>query len=141
MSFTRAADIMTTELITIKSDATLHQAHGIMREHNIRHIPVVDSKNMLVGMLTQKVMIAQVMKIISVYGASALETKEQQTHVSEIMDTDFESVDPNEQLVDIAKFFVTNRHGCMPVMDGTSLVGILTSSDFVRLSIALLEKS
>ncbi|MEO2279254.1 CBS domain-containing protein [Pseudoalteromonas pernae] len=141
MHLSTAANIMTTDLVTIAPDATLHQAHEVMREHNIRHIPVVDEDQQLLGMLTQKVMIAQVMKIISVFGASALERKEKQTLVSEIMSTDFDSVAPQEPLIDIAKFFLTNRHGCMPVVSDDKLVGLLTSSDFVRLCVSLMEKS
>ncbi len=141
MHLSTAANIMTTDLVTIAPDATLHQAHEVMREHNIRHIPVVGEDQQLLGMLTQKVMIAQVMKIISVFGASALERKEKQTLVSEIMSTDFDSVGPQEPLIDIAKFFLTNRHGCMPVVSDDKLVGLLTSSDFVRLCVSLMEKS
>ncbi|MEO2266076.1 CBS domain-containing protein [Pseudoalteromonas sp. YIC-656] len=141
MHLSTAANIMTTDLVTIAPDATLHQAHEVMREHNIRHIPVVGEDQQLLGMLTQKVMIAQVMKIISVFGASALERKEKQTLVSEIMSTDFDSVAPQEPLIDIAKFFLTNRHGCMPVVSDDKLVGLLTSSDFVRLCVSLMEKS
>ena len=141
MNLKTAADIMTSKLVTIKADTSLHDAHEVMREHNIRHIPVVNDDNSLAGMLTQKVMIAQVLKIISVYGASALERKEKQTSVADIMTKDFASVSPDEPLIDIATFFVNNRHGCMPVLQEGKLAGILTSSDFVRLSVALMEKS
>ncbi|WP_462158494.1 CBS domain-containing protein [Pseudoalteromonas sp. GB56] len=141
MHLATAKEIMTTDLVTIAPEATLHQAHEVMREHNIRHIPVVSDDKKLVGILTQKVMIAQVMKIISVFGASALERKEKQTLVSEIMSTDFASVMSDEPLIDIAKFFLSNRHGCMPVVDDGKLQGLLTSSDFVRLCVALMEKS
>nr|WP_325050648.1 CBS domain-containing protein [Pseudoalteromonas sp. T1lg10] len=136
-----ARDLMTASPITIAADAALYDVHQLMRQYNIRHIPVTDDKQHLVGMLTQKVIIAQVMKIISVFGADALERKEKQTPVSEIMLTRFDTVDSSDQLIDIAKFFLNNRHGCMPVLEAKKLVGVLTSSDFVRLSISLMEKS
>jgi CBS domain-containing protein len=56
------------------------------------------------------------------------------------MVTDFVSVTPTQPLRDVVTFFVENRHGCMPVIDEQNkLVGILTSSDFVRLAAALLS--
>ncbi|MBS3796539.1 CBS domain-containing protein [Pseudoalteromonas sp. BDTF-M6] len=136
-----AADLMTASPVTTNADASLYDVHQLMREYNIRHIPVTDDKQHLVGMLTQKVIIAQVMKIISVFGADALERKEKQTHVRDIMLTSFDTVESSDQLIDIAKFFLNNRHGCMPVLEAKKLVGVLTSSDFVRLSITLMEKS
>ena len=52
----------------------------------------------LVGMLTQKIMIAQVMNIMANYSASALERKEKQTKVVDIMATDFTSISPEQPL-------------------------------------------
>ncbi|MCG7544371.1 CBS domain-containing protein [Pseudoalteromonas sp. MM17-2] len=141
MQLHTAADLMTPAPLTVTADASLHDAHALMREHNIRHIPVTDGHGTLIGMLTQKLMIAQVMRIISVFGAPALERKEKQTQVGDIMLQDFDTVAPGDALSDIAEFFLNNRHGCMPVVEEQKLLGILTSSDFVRLSVELLKKS
>jgi CBS domain-containing protein len=134
------SDLMTPDPFAISAQNTLHDAHNLMKEKNVRHIPVINEHGGLVGMLTQKIMIAQVMNIMANYSASALERKEKQTKVVDIMATDFTSVSPEQPLHEVAKFFVENRHGCMPVVDkDNNLVGILTSSDFVRLAAALLS--
>ncbi|WP_394193567.1 HPP family protein [Pseudoalteromonas atlantica] len=134
------ADLMTPAPLAIKADNTLHDAHNLMKEKNIRHIPVINENGALVGMLTQKILIAQVMGIMANYSSTALERKEKQTKVLDIMATDFTSIEPEQPLHEVANFFVENRHGCMPVVDkDNNLVGILTSSDFVRLAAALLS--
>jgi len=134
------ADLMTPAPLAIKADNTLHDAHNLMKEKNIRHIPVINENGALVGMLTQKILIAQVMGIMANYSSTALERKEKQTKVLDIMATDFTSIEPEQPLHEVANFFVENRHGCMPVVDkDNNLVGILTSSDFVRLADALLS--
>ncbi|NHH88566.1 CBS domain-containing protein [Pseudoalteromonas sp. MB47] len=134
------SDLMTPDPFAISAQNTLHDAHNLMKEKNVRHIPVINEHGGLVGMLTQKIMIAQVMNIMANYNASALERKEKQTKVVDIMATDFTSISPEQPLHEVAKFFVENRHGCMPVVDkDNNLVGILTSSDFVRLAAALLS--
>ena len=53
------SDLMTTNLFTVSTSSTLHDAHNLMKEKSIRHIPVVDENNLLVGILTQKIMIAK----------------------------------------------------------------------------------
>ncbi|WP_273048030.1 CBS domain-containing protein [Pseudoalteromonas sp.] len=134
------SDLMTSDPLAVSADHTLHDAHNLMKEKNIRHIPVINGNGELVGMLTQKIMIAKVMGILTTYGENALKRKEKQTKVEDIMVTDFVSVTPTQPLRDVVTFFVENRHGCMPVIDEQNkLVGILTSSDFVRLAAALLS--
>ncbi|ASD65956.1 HPP family protein [Pseudoalteromonas piscicida] len=134
------ADLMTADPFAVIAENTLQDAHNLMKEKNVRHIPVIDEAGSLVGMLTQKIMIAKVMGIMATYGANALARKEKQTKVQDIMATDFASVRPGQSLQDVVRFFVDNRHGCMPVVDEQNkLVGILTSSDFVRLAAALLS--
>lgn len=132
--------LMTVDPLCVTRDASLKDAHDLMREKNIRHIPVIDSNGELVGMLTQKIMVARVMGLMAQYGATALERKEKQQLVADMMVTDFAAVSPGQSLKEVAGFFVKNRHGCMPVVDeNNKLKGILTSSDFVRLAAQLLE--
>ncbi len=141
MTINTVAELMTPDPLSVKRDATLKDAHDLMREKNIRHIPVIDSNGELIGMLTQKVMIAAVMSLLAKFGATALERKEKQQLVAELMLTDFATVTPEQSLQQVASFFVQNRHGCLPVVNANNkLLGILTSSDFVRLAAELLEQ-
>lgn len=139
MALLTVAELMTADPLSITRAASLKDAHDLMREKNIRHIPVIDEQGILVGMLTQKVMMAAVIGLLAKYGATALERKEKQQLVVDLMLTDFATVAPQQSLKEVATFFVQNRHGCLPVVqDGNKLVGILTSSDFVRLAASLL---
>src|SRR5262249_34058144 len=52
--------------------------------------------------------------------------------VAEIMTTSVETVEPDTPLSDAAQIMMENKYGCLPVLDGMELVGILTESDFVR---------
>ncbi len=141
MTMTTVAELMTADPLCVTRDASLKDAHDLMRSKNVRHIPVIDEHGALVGMLTQKIMIAKVMSLMAQYGATALERKEKQQLVADLMATDFAAVTPQQSLADVVKFFIDHRHGCLPVVDeNNKLKGILTSSDFVRLAAELLAK-
>ncbi len=141
MTMNTVEDLMTADPLSLHRAATLKDAHDLMREKNVRHIPVIDEQGMLVGMLTQKVMMAAVIGLLAKYGATALERKEKQQLVADLMLTDFATVTAEQSLAEVAAFFVKNRHGCLPVLTPENkLIGILTSSDFVRLSAELLAR-
>lgn len=136
------ADIMTTDLVKLTKEASLQDAHNITREKGIRHLPVVEQKTgKLLAIVTQKNMIAKVISALTLYGGSALAEQETRTGIMEVAVTDYDTVDRNQPLVDIAPFFLRNKHGCLPVVDEQArLVGIITSSDFVKLSVQLLQE-
>ena len=140
MTATTVAELMTADPLCVLRSASLKDDHDLMRQKNVRHIPVIDANGELVGMLTQKIMIAKVMGLMAQYGATALEHKEKQLLVSELMATDFAAVTAEQSVAEVADFFVSNRHGCLPVVDSDNkIIGILTSSDFVRLAARLLK--
>ncbi|MCC5825758.1 MULTISPECIES: CBS domain-containing protein [Alkalimonas] len=140
MTAKHVAELMTANPLFVRRDQTLKDAHDLMRTKNIRHIPVLDEQDKLVGVLTQKKMIATVMGLLAKYGTSALERKEKQQIIGELMDTDFATVQPQQSLAEVISYFLKNKHGCLPVVDeNEQLLGILTSSDFVRLAGQLLE--
>ncbi|WP_107852869.1 CBS domain-containing protein [Oceanimonas marisflavi] len=141
MAMQQVGDLMTRELLTLDQTATLKDAHDLMREKSIRHIPVVDPlTGKLLGVLTQKRIIATIMELLSDYGVSALERRERECRVVEILDADLESVDVQAPLTEVVAFFLSNKHGCLTVVDEEGrLQGMVTSADFVRLCAELLK--
>ncbi len=140
MTMQTVAELMTEDPFSLTRAATLKDAHDLMRVKNIRHIPIIDEAGLLTGMLTQKVIMAKVIGLLAKYGATALEQKEKQQVIADFMLTDFATVTPEQSVVEVAAYFLKNRHGCLPVINqDNKLVGILTSSDFVRLAVLLLE--
>lgn len=135
------SDIMTIDVVSLSPQSSLRDAHQTTRRMGIRHLPIVDTKtSALVAILTQKSMIAKVVSLLTQYGSETLEQKEQETNVMELAVTDYDAVAPGDSVAKIAPFFLQNKHGCLPVLDeNQQLVGIVTSSDFVKLAIQLLQ--
>ncbi|WP_116474060.1 CBS domain-containing protein [Zobellella maritima] len=141
MTMNSVGDLMTRQILTLDQSATLRDAHELMREKSIRHIPVVDPlTGKLLGIITQKRMVSSIMSLLADYGVSALERRERECKVVEIMETDYNSVDVDAPLTEVVSFFLQNKHGCLTVVNAErQLQGIVASSDFVRLCAELLK--
>ena len=136
-----AQDIMSRQVITCTSRDSLAEVRKRMKEHNIRHIPVVDElTGHLEGLLTQKEVLQQAFDIANKFGIGDLEHQEAKRKVRDIMRTDAKTITADACLLEAGEFFLASKYGCLPVLEGQKLVGILTSADFVRLSIELLKK-
>lgn len=55
------------------------------------------------------------------------------------MQTDVVTVPPSMMLRDAAEILLHNKYGCLPVLEGERLVGIVTEADFLKLTISLLD--
>ena len=129
--------IMSTELITIAPGASLADARELMQENRIHHLPVVENKDELVGLLS----LTDVLRASD----SSLRADEERIRAAEIpvrdvMVTDVATVSHAASLRQAALFLEKYKIGCLPVISGDKLVGIITDSDFVAVAINLLEQ-
>lgn len=134
-------EIMTTQVVCISDQASLKDAHALMKSRNVRHLPVISEQDSrLVGILTHKKMVSTVMSLVTKYGSDALDRKERGQTVASIMDTDHQHLTVDEPLSIVVEYFIDNKLGCLPVIDDSGKVeGIVTSSDFVKLCAKLLK--
>ena len=132
------AEIMTTKVAYIAESANLREARSALKDLNVRHLPIVSEAGVLVGLLTQRVVLAEVIKLVDQVGVSGLENEEKLHSVREIMQTNFQVADPSMDLKVAGQYFIDNKHSCLPVIEQGQLVGILTSQDFVKLCVGLL---
>jgi CBS domain-containing membrane protein len=133
-------DIMTPNPVCISHEASLKDAHQLMQSRNVRHLPVIsESTGQFIGMLTHKKMIAVVLTMLNKYGQGALDRKERFTPIAEVMDTQVQKLGLDEPLTVVVQYFIDNKLGCLPVVDEhNKVLGIVTSSDFVKLCQRLL---
>ena len=133
------AEIMTREPYTLGPDDTLAQARQLMAEHHIRHVPVVSGDNSLIGLVSQRdVLAAGDSKILSHEDAAG--AKDRYVALSSIMTSPVQTVEENASLRGTAMQLQKNKLGCLPVLNAGRLVGIITDSDFVTIAINLMEQ-
>lgn len=129
--------IMSTDLVTITPDENLAAARKLMHDKKIHHLPVVDSEENLVGLVTLTNVLAATDSFLR-DDNSRIHAKE--IVVRDMMVTDVATVDENASLRQAALFLEKHRIGCLPVMSDGSLKGIITDTDFVAVAINLLEQ-
>ena len=139
----KVQDIMTRKVVCISDQASLKDAHALMTNRNVRHLPVISEQDSsLVGILTHKKMVATVMALVNKYGTQALDRRERAQTVAGIMDKHYQHLTADEPLPIVVEYFIDNKLGCLPVINAQGKVeGIVTSSDFVKLCAKLLKLS
>jgi len=133
-------EVMTTDVITIDTTASLQEAKALMEEHRVRRLPVVDEDDDLVGILSwgdvRESTSVEAVKVSSPY---APEADEAWLTVWEAMTRRPVVVTPETSLADAVELMLTHRIGGLPVVAATSgpkcteLVGIVTETDIFRL--------
>ena len=122
-------DIMTENPITVDHESSILEAMGIMKDNNIRRLPVVD-KDRLVGIVTE-------MTILEASPSPATPLSIHQVRyliekVKNIMVKNPITIPPDTNFKDVLRLWQEKRIGAFPVVDKGKLVGITTESDLVR---------
>ena len=126
---------MTSDPITIASNATLPEAHRLMKENSIRRLPVVDNGK-LVGIVTWgDIREAEASDAItlSVYELHTLLDKLQ---VGQIMTRNPITIRPTTSIARAAQIMLEHKIGGLPVVSHGKLVGIITESDIFRVLVS-----
>jgi CBS domain-containing protein len=133
---TRVRELMTTEVVTLNRNDRLSVAEDIMSLGRIRHMPVLDEDGSVVGVMSQRDLLQGALTSVLGYGSTGRKKLMATVLVKEVMTTDPTVVAPDTPLVEAARIMSKHKLGCLPVLDGSVLVGILTEGDFVALHAA-----
>jgi len=120
---------MTTSPHTIGVDQTLAHAHGVLREHAIRHLPVLRG-GQLVGMLTER-------DLALIEGLKDVDPKT--VNVEDAMNQEVYSVSPDAPLDQVVGEMAAKKYGSAVVMQNNKIVGIFTTVDVCTAFAELLQ--
>jgi CBS domain-containing protein len=118
------AEIMTPDPKTVTPRERVADAAREMELRSIRHLPVTDREGRLIGLLSQR---------------DVLAAKNGTAFIGDIMSQAVKTVMPENAAYEAAYLLLHHKIGCLPVVgpDGR-LVGIITESDFVRVAFDML---
>lgn len=124
-------EIMKREVVTISRDESVHAALGKTKEHRIRHLPVVD-QGRLVGIVSDRdLRDVSPSYLIQPGDIDVLKS----TKVEQIMKYPVLTAHPLDGVDEAARMLYEYRIGCLPVVKGDKLVGIITETDMLRVMV------
>ncbi len=129
--------IMTTNVITVPLSASLAEARSLMRENRFHHLPVVNDGGEFIGLLTQTDVLAATDSILR---DVENRLRARNIPIEDVMVRNVATIDEHASVRQAALFLEKHRIGCLPVVTGGNLVGIITDTDFVAVAINLLEQ-
>jgi acetoin utilization protein AcuB len=129
---------MSTQPVTIPADVTITKALQVMRQNEVRRLPVLDEEGNLIGIISEKDLLyasPSPATSLSIYEMHYLLSR---LRVTELMTTDPITVSPDTPLEEAARTMADNKIGGLPVMEGGRLVGIITETDIFKVFLEML---
>lgn len=124
-------DVMTANPITIRGDKSLRAALELMHENQVKHLPVLSNQNHLIGVISDRDCRHALNSPFIMRERWQDEELTRTVQVRSVMTPAPIVVEPQMAADEAARLMLQHRIGCLPVMRGESLVGIVTRSDML----------
>jgi len=131
-------DIMTTEVVTVQETDTMLDAAMVFARSSLRHLPVLRDQT-LVGIFTERDMKRFAPGLLSGVSSDQYNAVLETTPIGKVMTRDPMTLKPDQKVGEAADLFCTKRFGCLPVVDDGKLVGIVTTTDMLRLMAQMMK--
>ena len=131
-------DRMTLKPVTITPGTSFPEAFQIMREKRIRHLPVVDEKGKLIGVVARTDLLHASPSMATSLSVFEMNFLLANLHIGKIMSAPPITVSEDAPLEEAARVMVQNKIGCLPVMHDGHLVGMITETDIFETFVEIL---
>lgn len=126
-------DFMSTDVITAHSRDGVHQTYWRMHEHGIRHMPVVDGDDKLIGFVSERDLRRPEDLVDDGPNRAQFWRMDNETKVGDAMTKEPATTTADAALTEPLAAMIQYRYGAMPVVDGDNkVVGVLTTTDLLR---------
>jgi acetoin utilization protein AcuB len=129
---------MSCHPVTINADVPITEALRVMRERQVRRLPVLDQEGRMIGIVSEKDLLyasPSPATSLSIYEMHYLLSR---LRVTELMTTEVVITTPDTPLEEAARIMTDNKIGGLPVMEEGKLVGIITETDIFKVFLELL---
>ena len=133
---------MSGDPVTATGDESALAAHERMIRHGIRHLPIVDERRCVIGVLAIDDLRAALPVGANLRGPidDAARAAEASWTVADLMTHAPDTLGPDDTLQHAAERMADRRIGCLPIIDGAGrLMGILSETDVLRALATLLS--
>ena len=131
MTQLRVRDLMTEGVFAVEVNDNLATVSDLMDERNIRHAPVMQDGK-LIGLISHRDLLRYALKGQAGAPPEVERAAQLTLTAGEIMTQEIATATPDQDIREAARLMIEHKYGCLPVLEDSRLVGILTESDFVR---------
>jgi len=129
-----ASEIMERKVLSLGIGSSLMDAAGIMHEHNIRHLPVVE-RNEVVGILSERDLRGFLEELYESSQETAEGIRRNNISIRDVMQVKPLAVDPSADIVDVIDLMLENKVGAIVVADELGqLRGIISYEDILKVA-------
>ncbi|MCF6282069.1 MAG: CBS domain-containing protein [Candidatus Polarisedimenticolaceae bacterium] len=122
-----AEQIMVSPVVTLEPQASVDEALALFRTRHIRHLPIVSSTGLLVGIVSERAILHHLSGVTENYQQQALHSRVEP--VNQLMKSPVLTASRDTDVRYIARLFVEQRVGALPIVTDDKLTGIITRSD------------
>ncbi|MFJ7920194.1 acetoin utilization AcuB family protein [Lysinibacillus fusiformis] len=126
-------EIMNEEPYTLAPTNTVLEALKLMRDKKVRHLPVIDEERHVLGVITER----DIKEVLPSSLQDEPNSPVFQAKVEEIMVKEPLVGHPLDFVEEVALTFYETKVGCLPIVSGGKLVGIVTTTDLLYTYIEL----
>ncbi len=131
MSRTRVRDIMPRKMVTISESDRLSTVEDIMTLGHVRHMPVVRAGK-LVGVVSERDLLRASLSNLNEFGNEERRAFLQVVEIGRVMSTPPVVTALDTSVEEAARVMAERKIGCLPVVDGDRLLGLITETDVLR---------
>ncbi len=131
-------DRMTPNPICGHPEMPVTEAQALMRENRIRHLPIVDEEQKLVGLVTQRSLLRALPSDVSHFSRFEISYVLAKIKVRNVMAVDIITIEEDTAIEEAARVMADEKIGCLPVTEHGALVGIITDNDLFTSMVDLL---
>lgn len=126
-------NIMKKDVITLPPTASILEALKLLQKHRIRHIPITNQENHVIGIVSDR----DVRDVSpSIFDKDSKQT-ELQNEIQSMMSYPVVTVHPLDFIDEVARIFYDKQFAAVPVMSNNKLVGIITEKELLKTFIQL----
>lgn len=128
----KVSNYMSRQVISINQDMGIREAFFLMKEHSIRHLPIVDEKKKLIGIISDREL-RRPNWVDEAHDISHVYYLDNTMHVSDVMIKNVHVLHTYDTLSKAVTLLLDKGIGAAPILDKTeSLVGMLSAIDLLR---------
>ncbi|QFU89940.1 HPP family protein [Amycolatopsis sp. YIM 10] len=128
----RARELMTSPVITVRPTTSAKEAASLLAEHGFTALPVIDEDDRLIGIVTEADLIRDRVPRDTRYQRRETPRPVPDLDVASLMTSPAVAMGSGADVADLCRALLDDRIRAMPIVDGSTVIGIVTRRDVLR---------